>query len=125
MSYNLTTGATGRLVTDPDSSGSYKPTMQFITIKKVVPTEGKAHTQDRYRSVLSDGATFVQAMLATQLNQLVEDGTIVQNSVITVDSWAVNEVNNPSKGKYVFQVTCIIIIPECYLSGINFRLGRI
>ncbi|KAH9180401.1 replication factor-a protein [Lactarius sanguifluus] len=57
--------------------GAPKPTLQFLSIKKVVasaatnsPSNQGAPTNDRYRIIISDGVHFLQAMLATQLNYL-------------------------------------------------------
>ena len=53
-----------------DTSG--KHTLQLLDIKKI--NASGPGTMDRYRLVISDGHNYMQAVLATQLNPLVESG---------------------------------------------------
>jgi replication factor A1 len=78
---------------------SSKPTLQFLSIKKVVPAAnqpGPANnanaTTDRYRIIISDGQNFLQAMLATQLNYLVEDDRIGKNTVALIESMSCQNI---------------------------------
>ena len=66
-----------------------KPTLQFLSIKKVQPgsTPGAANSpSDRYRIIISDGLHFLQAMLATQLNHLVEDERVGKNTIAVIEN---------------------------------------
>lgn len=65
------------------------PTVQILSIKKVGQS---GNTVDRYRVIVSDGEYFLQAMLATQVNKLVEDGTLMKNSVVVIDKFTCNYV---------------------------------
>jgi replication factor A1 len=42
--------------------------------------------------ILSDGQFFIQSMLATQLNNLVEGGELDKNVVIKLTNYVTNEV---------------------------------
>lgn len=82
-----------------ESLWSSKPTLQFLSIKKVVPAAnqpGPANnanaTTDRYRIIISDGQNFLQAMLATQLNHLVEDDRIGKNTVALIESMSCQNI---------------------------------
>ena len=69
-------------------------TVQLLSIKKVNATTTAAPTIDRYRIIISDGVHFVQAMLATQLNDLVTNGEITRNAVVIVDKLTCNFVQD-------------------------------
>lgn len=62
--------------------------IQFLSVKKVV-TPGAS---DRYRLIISDGQKFIQAMLATQCNSLVENEEISKFSVAVVKRATCNTV---------------------------------
>lgn len=47
----------------------------------------KVGTQDRYRVILSDGTHYIQGMLATQLNSLVTDGQLMENTIICLNEF--------------------------------------
>ncbi|KAI0780628.1 replication factor-a protein [Trametes elegans] len=49
---------------------------------------------DRYRVIVSDGEHFLQSMLATQLNHLVEEEQIVKHSVAVVEKFTCNLVQD-------------------------------
>ena len=69
-------------------------TVQLLSIKKVNQTTSAVSAIDRYRIILSDGVHFVQAMLATQLNELVSRGDIVKNTIVVVDKLTCNFVQD-------------------------------
>lgn len=69
-------------------------TVQLLSIKKVTANSATAAAIDRYRIIISDGVHFVQAMLATQLNDLVANGDITKNSVVVVDKLTCNFVGD-------------------------------
>lgn len=66
----------------------FQPTMQVINIRSV-----DAGGQERYRVVLSDGAHYVQGMLATSLNPLVTSQQLQQNTVILVQEYMRNVIH--------------------------------
>ncbi|KAG6372888.1 hypothetical protein JVT61DRAFT_7323 [Boletus reticuloceps] len=69
-------------------------TVQLLSIKKVNQTTSAAPAIDRYRIIFSDGVHFVQAMLATQLNDLVSRGEIIKNSIVVIDKLTCNFVQD-------------------------------
>lgn len=74
-------------------------TVQLLSIKKVnQPTNTTVPAIDRHRIILSDGVHFVQAMLATQLNELVSRGDIVKNTIVVVDKLTCNFVQDKRSG---------------------------
>ena len=88
----LTVGSCQRLNSgdkDDESLWSSKPTLQLLSIKKVTPnsTPGTANAAtDRYRIIISDGQNFLQAMLATQLNHLVEEDRVGKNTIAVIEN---------------------------------------
>lgn len=78
---------------DDEALWNSKPTLQFLSIKKVQPNSasGTANnpstvSNDRYRIIISDGLHFLQAMLATQLNHLVEEERVGKNTIAVIDN---------------------------------------
>ncbi|KAF9227715.1 replication factor-A protein 1 [Gyrodon lividus] len=69
-------------------------TVQLLSIKKVSATTVTAPPTDRFRIILSDGIHFVQAMLATQLNELVSNGEIIKNTIVVIDKLTCNFVQD-------------------------------
>lgn len=75
-------------------------TVQLLSIKKVMnqTTSTVAAPIDRYRIILSDGVHFVQAMLATQLNELVSRGDITKNTIVVINKLTCNFVQDKRSG---------------------------
>jgi len=70
-------------------------TVQFLSIKKVGNVNNdpsKAPGPDRYRIIMSDGIHYMQAMLATQLNGMVQDNTITKGTVALLEKLTCNYV---------------------------------
>ncbi|KAF9469219.1 hypothetical protein BDZ94DRAFT_1207242 [Collybia nuda] len=66
-------------------------TIQFLSIKKVNAGASGA-APDRFRVIMSDGVYFIQAMLATQLNSMVNDNTIGKHTIAVVEKLTCNYV---------------------------------
>lgn len=77
-----------------------KPLVQVVDIKQI----GSA--QERYRLLISDSTSTQHAMLATQLNDRVKDGSVKKGSVIQLIDYICSEVQ---KRKYVCLISLIII----------------
>jgi replication factor A1 len=92
----LTKGICARIMAtipaETDDIYSSKPVLQMLSIKKVASDSTTTAQTDRYRVILSDGVHFVQSMLATQLNGLVEKDLIGRNALIRLDRFTVNFV---------------------------------
>jgi len=65
--------------------------VQFLSIKNVGQNPGNP-TPDRYRIIMSDGIHYMQAMLATQLNGMVQDNRIGKNTVAVLEKLTCNYV---------------------------------
>ena len=68
---SLSQGAVAQL---SNNETGVKPTLQLIDVKKIQPQNANAMASDRYRLVISDGTYMMQAMLATQLNNMMDTG---------------------------------------------------
>jgi len=89
----LTAGSCYRLYNaDPNDDDLFNNphTLQVLSIKKV--SAANTGSVDRYRIIISDGIHFMQAMLATQLNSMVNDNSIGKHTVIGVDKLTCNYV---------------------------------
>ncbi|KIK98077.1 hypothetical protein PAXRUDRAFT_824259 [Paxillus rubicundulus Ve08.2h10] len=69
-------------------------TVQLLSIKKVNSSTAIASATDRYRVIISDGVHFVQAMIATQLNELVSKGDLLKNTIVIIDKLTFNFVQD-------------------------------
>ncbi|EAU88740.1 replication factor-A protein 1 [Coprinopsis cinerea okayama7 len=92
----LTAGSCERLqfANPQDASVFESPhTIQFLSIKKVNTANPNSNAPvDRYRIIISDGVHFIQAMLATQLNELVQNNSIGKHTVAVVERATCNYV---------------------------------
>jgi replication factor A1 len=68
-----------------------EPVLQCLSVKKVGNNTANG---DRYRAIVSDGVTFQQAMFATQLNGLAEEGQITKFTIIKLLEYTVNMVKD-------------------------------
>jgi len=102
---SLTPGAIERLVTleGKQNDPSFMPTLQVI---KVIPVSGANSSNERFRTILSDGKHFVQGMLATQQNQLIHSKQVMDNTIIKLNDF----MNNNVKGKIVIIVLGLEVI---------------
>ncbi|VDB82701.1 unnamed protein product [Peniophora sp. CBMAI 1063] len=99
MAPPLTEGILEKLVVvDPkDQIWESTPTVQFLSIKLVgnsngTPAPADADRPDRYRIIVSDGKHFLQAMLATQLNDMVQTNAIGKNTIATIEKMVCNTI---------------------------------
>ena len=89
----LTAGCCSRLFNatpEDDLLFDQEHIVQFLSIKKV--NANNPNGLDRYRIIISDGIHFIQAMLATQLNSLVNDNSIGKNTVAVIEKLTCNYV---------------------------------
>ncbi|KIP12317.1 hypothetical protein PHLGIDRAFT_124212 [Phlebiopsis gigantea 11061_1 CR5-6] len=89
-----------------DQATNSHPTMQILSIKKVGQTTGQNAT-DRYRVIVSDGEYFLQAMLATQINALIESGDLTKNSIVVVDKCTCNPVADGKKLLIILELSVV------------------
>jgi len=94
----LTAGCCSRLfyaTPEDDPLFNQEHIVQFLSIKKVNNPGGS----DRYGIVMSDGIHFILAMLATQLNSLVNDNSIGKNTVAVIEKLTCNYVQEKRYAK--------------------------
>lgn len=72
------------------SGDSYHPVVQVFDIKQIGVNKS---SQERIRLVLSDGEHIHQAIVATQLNELVNAGQIQKWSLVRLIEFICNNVN--------------------------------
>ncbi|GHJ87289.1 hypothetical protein NliqN6_3691 [Naganishia liquefaciens] len=91
MADQLTTDAVSTIfhAEPPVDATVLQPTLQILNIKKI---QAAANSMDRYRLIMSDGKHYLQAMLGTQLNNLVETNALTKNGLITLTQYATNVV---------------------------------
>lgn len=106
--YQLTTGSCARIYAsaqdDPVLGEDH--VLQILSIKPVNPAA--PGSTPRYRIIVSDGLHYVQAMLATQLNQCVQEQQIKKHSVIQVSKMSCNTVQNKQYVDFVNAYTPLI-----------------
>ncbi len=90
--FRLTSGSCAQLQLSSQEGDSYSKehVIQFLSVKKV----GAAGSNDRYRLIISDGTYFIQAMLATQCNALVDSEEIKRFSVAVIERATCNTVQD-------------------------------
>ncbi|KAL7269589.1 Replication factor A protein 1 [Rhizina undulata] len=89
----------------PNRDHSVIPVVQILKIK---PTPGVGGQPDRYRIVFSDTLNFIQAMLATQANNLVSDNIIERGCFIRLTQYQENQV----KDKRILIVLNVEVLKE-------------
>ncbi|GAB1608186.1 replication protein A 70 kDa DNA-binding subunit-like [Argonauta hians] len=91
MSFQLTSGALQKIINGENVD---KPILQILSSKKIPSSAGA----ERYRLLLSDSQlNYSSVMLATQLNSMMDDGTLDNLSVIKVDKYLCNTIQNDKK----------------------------
>ncbi|KAL7507216.1 hypothetical protein ACHAXN_005576 [Cyclotella atomus] len=111
----LTTNAISKIfgMSGAPDDPSFTPIVQLIHVKKI---DNKSTADDRYRTILSDGVRHMSGMLATQLNYLVENGTLENNDILKLDKFMINELGSGTK---------VVIITSCEKLGTESnRLGN-
>lgn len=72
------------------------PTLQVLSLKEMPPKSDPPPSQVTYRLILSDGEHYIQTILRTELSSLVQDGSLVKTSIITLEEFL---PQNPTQGK--------------------------
>ncbi len=76
-------GAVRQLV---NGATNLHPVLQVIDVKLFGTAAGQAaNTSERFRLIVSDGEHYQQAMLATQLNELIKTNQVQKGSVVQID----------------------------------------
>eukprot|EP00898_Chlorokybus_atmophyticus_P002303 jgi/Chlat1/3073/Chrsp21S03384 len=72
----------------------FKPYVQVIDVKRIGAAGGAGNPTERYRLQLSDGQYSQQGMLATQLNHHVQSNAVKPGTVLQLDEFICNTVQN-------------------------------
>ncbi|KAH8830283.1 hypothetical protein DL96DRAFT_1592292 [Flagelloscypha sp. PMI_526] len=80
-------------------------TVQVLSLKLV----SNAGQIDRYRVIFSDGDYYIQAMLATQLNEFIVNQSVTKNSIIRLSKLSVNQ----SQGKRLYIIMGLEVLASC------------
>lgn len=74
-----------------------KPVVQILGSKRIA---GGGEQSERYRLLISDGHNLYSfAMLATQLNELHQNGQLAEYTVIRIDRYITSVVNRNERGE--------------------------
>ncbi|CDF32539.1 Replication factor-a protein 1 Rpa1 [Chondrus crispus] len=76
------------------SDTSSNPVVQICELKRISQANANASAPPRYRLAVSDGVHFQQAMLATQLNSLIDDGKISLFCLVRLNDFICNSLLN-------------------------------
>ncbi|XP_072044215.1 replication protein A 70 kDa DNA-binding subunit-like isoform X2 [Amphiura filiformis] len=105
MSHLLTRGAIKEIADGQDYT---KPVFQLLALKKLSANSSSGSgATDRYRLLLSDGVHSNSAMLAVQLNKLVDDSTMELFSVIQLDRFVCNPLPDNRRVMIVLEVSIL------------------
>lgn len=93
-------------MSDPnDDIFNQEHTLQVLSTKLIPQINGT----DRYRIIMSDGEHFLQAMLATQLNDMVSSNEIAKHSIIVTEKLTMNVVQNKKYATRPFSQATLLI----------------
>jgi replication factor A1 len=96
--------------------------LQVLGIKQVANNKGTPATNDRHRFIISDGVHFMQSMLATQLNHLIEQKQIDKYNVIETERLSVNMVQGRRYvfvGRVLSRIDLFLLLQACHLAWIS------
>lgn len=70
----------------------YQPVLQVLEIRTIAMASAATSQAERYKLKLSDGTHFMQAMLTTNHNHMIYDGSLQENGLIRLDEYVCNTV---------------------------------
>ncbi|KAJ7537757.1 hypothetical protein O6H91_11G021100 [Diphasiastrum complanatum] len=88
-----------------------RPVVQVLDVRQI----GTAQTvQERFRLLLSDGSYVLQAMLATQLNEYVKAGQVKKGTLVQLQEYICNTVQNR---KIIIVLNMEVVLIEADIIG--------
>mmetsp|Transcript_10713 Transcript_10713/g.25774 ORF Transcript_10713/g.25774 Transcript_10713/m.25774 type:complete len:660 (-) Transcript_10713:362-2341(-) len=102
----LTPSAVREVVSASKQEPNFQPICQIINIKNVTNNASNPGQPSRYRIIISDGECYIQGMLATQLNNVIESNELQTHNIIRIKQFIVNAV----KGKTLVVVLALDIM---------------
>lgn len=104
----LSEGAIQEIISKPVEEHPHQPILQILGIKQIQSKGSDGKGNDRYRLVLSDGIhVLTSAMLATQLNEMVTSEQLEVKSVIQLNKYICNVIQETRKVLILMDVTVI------------------
>jgi hypothetical protein len=90
----LTPGAVKEIWDLPDGPGTIKPVLQVADLRPITTKSAAtaARQSERFRLLLSDGVHSQQAMLSTDHNNLVKDGSLRVGSIVCLQEITCNTI---------------------------------
>lgn len=85
----VTIGAIARI---QGGETNFKPVLMISGIKNISPTQDTSKPS-RYRLSMKDDKSVIQGMLATQLNELAENGSLVEGSIVQLSDFITQTLN--------------------------------
>ncbi|KAJ7943945.1 Replication protein A subunit [Quillaja saponaria] len=113
MAVKLTEGAIAMMCREETISDDVKPVVQ-VTDLRLLQQPQQRSTTERYRLVISDGSHSQQGMLATQKNDLVSSGKLQKGSIVQLNSFVCNVVQNR---RIVIVMELDVILETCDIIG--------
>eukprot|EP01135_Chromosphaera_perkinsii_P008267 Nk52_evm9s1224 gene=Nk52_evmTU9s1224 len=112
MSFTLSSGAVKAIHAEQPCS---EPILQVLSAKGMQNKSGNGAMTERFRLVLSDGVHYQQAMLGTQLNDLVKTEQLKKLSVFKLKNFVCNAVQNKK--------IVIVLEVEIIASDVQEKIG--
>jgi replication factor A1 len=114
-SMSLTPNAVREVVAAGKQDPNFQPICQIINIKNVTNKASSSGQPSRFRVIISDGECYIQGMLATQLNNLIESNQLQTHNTVRIKQFMVNGV----KGKTLVVVLGLDILD----TSIDYKIG--
>lgn len=108
-SVDLTRGAIATI--SEGGAEGMKPVLQVSDVRLVNTTQS---TTERYRMMLSDGIHTQQAMLATQMNSIVKNGTLQKGSVVQLNEFICNTIQGR---RIIIVINLEVLVPKSDIIG--------
>ncbi len=111
----LTPNAVREVVAAGKQEPNFAPICQIINIKNVTNKSSNTGQPSRYRIIVSDGECYIQGMLATQLNPMIENNQLKTHNIVRINQFIINGV----KGKTLMVVLGLQVLD----SGMGEKIG--
>ena len=115
-STSLTPNAVREVVAAGKQEVNFNPVCQIINIKNVTNKAANSGQPNRFRVIISDGECYIQGMLATQLNHMIEGEELKTHNIVRINQFMINGV----KGKTLIVVLGLDILD----TSIDHKIGN-
>ena len=115
-STSLTPNAVREVVAAGKQEVNFNPVCQIINIKNVTNKAANSGQPNRFRVIISDRECYIQGMLATQLNHMIEGEELKTHNIVRINQFMINGV----KGKTLIVVLGLDILD----TSIDHKIGN-